>query len=415
MNSKGISVKELLLAKGVKFQNPGNTEIGEEVNPDRISGKNVVVYSGCRIYGSSTLILHGSEIGYEGPATVENCYVGPDVKLKGGFFNNSIFLKGVEIGSGAQVREGTIMEEEARAAHCVGLKQTVLFPYVVLGSLVNFCDCFMAGGTSRENHSEVGSSYIHFNYTPNQDKATPSLIGDVPCGVMINQPPIFLGGQGGLVGPSRIAFGTVLAAGSILRKDELRQGRLIIEGNNKGGNISYTQGYYRSIKRVVLNNIIYLANLIALFNWYKNVRVLFLSIDFPEQLYDGLVEILEINFKERVKRFGQFCLKLPDSAELYKKISKADKGQLISQKYEIFRKWTEIEEKFYSLQNYNGNENLKSLFLENLKQTIEENNGNYLSIMNKLQNNDKNIGTLWLKSIVDYVYNETLKLIPTIN
>ena len=77
----------------------------------------------------------------------------------------------------------------------------------------------MSGGTDGKNHSEVGSSYIHFNYTPNQDKATPSLIGDVPAGVMLNQPPIFLGGQGGLVGPVRIGHGTVIAAGTIYRKD----------------------------------------------------------------------------------------------------------------------------------------------------------------------------------------------------
>jgi len=101
----------------------------------------------------------------------------------------------------------------------VGLKQTILFPFVTLGSLVNFCDCLMAGGTSKKDHSEVGSSYIHFNYTPEQDKATPSLIGDVPQGVMVNRPPIFLGGQGGAVGPVRIGYGTVVKAGTILRKD----------------------------------------------------------------------------------------------------------------------------------------------------------------------------------------------------
>ncbi len=131
--------------------------------------------------------------------------------------------------SGAQVREGCILEEEANASHTVGLKQTILFPFVTLGSLINFCDCFMAGGTSRKNHSEVGSSYIHFNYTPNQDKATASLIGDVPKGVMINQAPIFLGGQGGLVGPSRIGYGTVIAAvpftGRIVPKEENCSGR----------------------------------------------------------------------------------------------------------------------------------------------------------------------------------------------
>lgn len=76
------------------------------------------------------------------------------------------------MGSGAHVRGGTILEEEANGAHTVGLKQTILMPFVTLGSLINFCDVLLAGGTSRTNHSEVGSSYIHFNFTPDGDKTT---------------------------------------------------------------------------------------------------------------------------------------------------------------------------------------------------------------------------------------------------
>jgi len=192
---------EELLDKGVVIPDPYNVYIGDEVDTGRISGNGVIIYPGCKIYGSSVLILDKVKIGREGPVTLENCQVGPDVNLKSGFLKEAVFLKGASLGSGSHVREGTILEEEAGIAHTVGLKQTILFPYVTLGSLINFCDCFMSGGTGRKDHSEVGSSYIHFNYTPGQDKATPSLLGDVPNGVMLKQSPIFLGGQGGLVGP----------------------------------------------------------------------------------------------------------------------------------------------------------------------------------------------------------------------
>jgi len=181
-------------------------------NGNNIS-REAIVHPGCRIIGSS--IGPGCEIGAEGAVVIENCQLGRGVKLKGGYFSGSVFLDGANMGGGAHVREGTILEEEASGAHAVGLKQTVLLPFVTLGSLINFCDILMAGGTSRKNHSEVGSSYIHFNFTPNQDKATASLVGDVSRGVLLNQNPIFLGGQGGLVGPARIAYGTVIAAGGI--------------------------------------------------------------------------------------------------------------------------------------------------------------------------------------------------------
>ena len=177
--------------------------------------------------------------------------------------------------SGAQVREGCLLEEEANGSHTVGLKQTILFPFVTLGSLINFCDCLLAGGTSRKDHSEVGSSYIHFNYTPNQDKATASLLGDVPRGVMLREPPIFLGGQGGLVGPARIGFGTVIAAGSVWRGDCPEGGKLLRgERDQPALRGAFHPGLYGDIRRRVTNNILYLANLLALRQWYLHVRVL---------------------------------------------------------------------------------------------------------------------------------------------
>ena len=91
---------KILLEKGVRIPNPESIEIGDEVDIERISGDRVSVYSGCKIYGNSTLILHGTSIGYEGPATIENCQLGPEVKLKNGFFKQAVFLNKVSMGLG---------------------------------------------------------------------------------------------------------------------------------------------------------------------------------------------------------------------------------------------------------------------------------------------------------------------------
>ena len=251
---------EALLEKGVKMPHPASVDIGEDVRPERISGKGVVLYGGTKIAGEKTFIGPGVKLGYEAPATVIDCQLGPQVELKGGFFTGSVFLDKASMASGAHVREGCLLEEESSGAHSVGLKQTILFPFVTLGSLINFCDCFMSGGSSRKNHSEVGSSFIHFNFTPNQDKATASLIGDVPCGVMLNQPPIFLGGQGGLVGPIRLGYGSVILAGTILRRDYPEGGKLIGQSSPMAYEMSFHQGFYADVKRRVRNNIIYIAN-----------------------------------------------------------------------------------------------------------------------------------------------------------
>ncbi len=37
----------------------------------------------------------------------------------------------------------------------MGLKQTILFPFVTLGSLISFCDCLMAGSSHSRDHSGV--------------------------------------------------------------------------------------------------------------------------------------------------------------------------------------------------------------------------------------------------------------------
>ena len=152
-----------LLEKGVEIPNPLTIDIGKEVSVDLVSGRGVKMYPGCRIYGEKTVVSAGAQIGREAPATIDNCQIGPKVELRGGFFDRSVFLRGSSMGLGAQVREACILEEEASGAHCVGLKQTILFPFVTLGSLINFCDCLMAGGTSRRNHSvsyHAGSASI---------------------------------------------------------------------------------------------------------------------------------------------------------------------------------------------------------------------------------------------------------------
>ena len=275
------------------------------ISPDAI------IHPGCRIENSS--IGPGCEIGAEGPVVMENCQLGRGVQLKGGYFSGAVFLDGANMGLGAHVRAGTLLEEQANGAHTVGLKQTVLLPFVTLGSLINFCDILMAGGTSRKDHSEVGSSYIHFNFTPNQDKATASLIGDVPRGVLLGENPVFLGGQGGLIGPARIAYGSVIAAGGICRNDLLEEGMLHVPAAPVEKTIPFEAGRYGNIDRIVKNNLIYIGNIKALKAWYENVRSLFIRDEYDEAVHNGAIANLDLILGERTKRLEQLADKAGDA------------------------------------------------------------------------------------------------------
>ncbi len=403
-----MSKNEKLIEKGVKINQPHSVEIGDEVDVSRISADGVVIYAGCKIFGADTLILPGVKLGYEAPVTVDNCQVGPDVELKGGYFSQSVFLEKARLGLGSHVREATILEEQAGIAHTVALKQTILFPFVTLGSLINFCDCFMAGGTSRKNHSEVGSSYIHFNFTPSQDKATASLIGDVPRGVMLNRQPIFLGGQGGLVGPCRLNFGITVAAGTIVRKDEIREDRLIFGGEGKGGSVPFAPGKYHGNKRIILNNIIYIGNLIALQQWYRQVRTLFISKRFPETLMLGLKKNIHTAIEERIKRLEAVCLKMTEDGQ------EGKSPKFVKQSLELSERWPELKESFKEQQANEGKAVLRDQFLKSIHQGISTSGHEYIPVIQGLDPADSARGTQWLQGIIDDILSGAQKILPSL-
>ena len=383
-----------LIDKGVTVCNPLSIDIGDEVDTDHISGEGVTIYPGCRIYGGKTVIAAGAQLGREGPTTVEDCQIGPRVELKGGYFSKSVFLEQANLGLGAQVREACILEEEAGGAHCVGLKQTILFPFVTLGSLINFCDCLMAGGTSRKNHSEVGSSYIHFNFTPDADKTTASLLGDVPRGVMLNQPPIFLGGQGGMVGPLRIGFGTVVAAGSVLRKDVLADGQLIIPKTASGRTAEFVPRAYFGLARIVRNNFMYLANLAALEQWYIHVRQsFFLEQEFGDRIFKGALEKLGMATQERCKRLEEMGSKLASSAH------SGEPGRR-----ELADNAAGIRGLLAEGAAAQAGSRHKDLFLEGLCKNRQKGAG-YIDTMQHLPKEVVREGTEWLEQVVGSVFH----------
>ncbi|MCD4743554.1 MAG: protein GlmU [Desulfobacteraceae bacterium] len=388
-----------LMDKGVTILNPESVLIGEEVDLDRISGTNVTIYPGVRLFGEKTLICSGVKIGKEAPVTIENCYIGPDTTLKGGFFQGACFAGKNSFGSSAHVREGTILEEEASAAHCVGLKQTILFPYVTLGSLINFCDCFMAGGTGRKNHSEVGSSFIHFNYTPNQDKAT-AFMGNVYQGVLLNQNPIFLGGQGGLVGPCKIGFGCLTVAGSIIRKDELKSDRLLLGGSLREASIAKGVEIYKNVSRVYNNNITYIASLTALMNWYREIRSLFSFDYFSKELYNGMVKTLEIAIDERIKRLEEFVKKLEISKQLLLSTSGKKTSTIAEQHSAVINNFPENKEFLINQKKVDFSDSIPKMVV---------NKNNYIEFIKNLDSAVASKLSRWLYSI-EYKIIEKVKL-----
>ncbi|NCD19813.1 MAG: UDP-N-acetylglucosamine pyrophosphorylase [Actinobacteria bacterium] len=392
LEPRGQDAVRALIAKGVSIPNPLSLDIGPEVDVARISGDRVTLHPGCRIHGAQTVISAGVALGAEGPVTIEDCHLGPGVQLKGGYFANSVFLEGANMGLGAHVRAGTLLEEEANGAHTVGLKQTILLPFVTLGSLINFCDCLMAGGTSRKDHSEVGSSYIHFNFTPDGTKATPSLFGDVPRGVMLRERPIFLGGQGGAVGPVVTGFGSVVGAGSILRDDILEDGQFVIAPPARGVSRPMTAHAHRKLRRVVEKNLDYLANLAALDAWYREVRQPFFARqELGPLVYEGALGVLASARKERVTRLTSMVATVPPD----------DEGRR-----ELRDRVGELAALFDSPDLPDG-----SAFLDALGSP----EAGYIATIQRLPADVADAGVAWLQGIVDGLRSRATAIVPSLN
>ena len=402
------NIVKTLIKKGVKIPNPESVHISEDINPDKISNENVIIYAGCKIMGERSMIMKNSQIGYEAPVTLENTLVGENCKLKGGFFKGAVFAGDNSFGSGAHVRESTIFEEQANAAHTVGLKQTILFPFVTLGSLINFCDCFMAGGTSRKDHSEVGSSFIHFNYTPNQDKATPSMMGDVHHGVMLKSKPIFLGGQGGLVGPVRIGYGCITAAGSIIRKNELKNDRIILGGSLKDVSIPRQFHVYKNVAHIFNNNIYYIAGLFSLKSWYKHIRPLFVYDDFSQILIKGMQDNLDQCIIERIQRLKIFCEKLNLSKKIFFSKTKNKESKVILIHENAMDKF-KLADKIFKLEYENTNLNKEGeTFIRIIEKKINVTGKKYIKIIQNLEPEESEKGSQWLFNVERKILKELL-------
>ena len=74
--------------------------ISTEVEKTKIAS-DVIYVSSVSISGNKTTIAPGCILGEEGPVILENCQLGRNVRLKGGYFKDAVFLDYASMGAGA--------------------------------------------------------------------------------------------------------------------------------------------------------------------------------------------------------------------------------------------------------------------------------------------------------------------------
>jgi len=300
--------------KGVVVLDPRQTYLSPDVDLDRIYPGSVL-FPGCRLTGSRTLVGSSAQIGTEGPAAICNSVIGAHAEVGSGFLSEVTLLPKAKAGADSHFRAGTLLEEHASTAHCVGLKQSVLMYSVTLGSLINLCDVLISGGRSRKEHTEIGSGFIHFNFTPwgkNGDKATPSLAGNVTEGVFLDRPRIFLGGLSGMVGPSSVGFGAMTPAGQVIRHSVADSTMHSETGCRfdrawSPSDVTFPEKRFRQIFD---KNVYFMAQLFVLKEWYLQVRLRRSRLQEDSELskvLSGAVETIRLCMKERVTRYNSLA------------------------------------------------------------------------------------------------------------
>lgn len=314
---------ESLQRRGVDVWGPERVYIGSDVNLDAIEPTAVIRQA--TLSGKDLSIAAGAVIGTSGHAEVSDCQIGPNAELGAGLYQGATLLNSVKVRGFAEIRPGTLLEEEVDIAHSVALKNTTFTACCVAGSLINFCDLFLTGGTSRKDHTEVGSGAIHYNFDPRGDKWG-SLLGSIR-GVLLRSDPVFIGGTCGLVGPLEVGLGAVTAANCTIRKDV--PANTLVSTEDRAVSIpNFDRTAYSSLRRQFRVTSKLVATLRALETWYELVRLPHAPL--PERhLYEFALRRVTVQAQERIDRLAKVVAKLEVRATAPSAWTQAEHRQLV--------------------------------------------------------------------------------------
>jgi len=314
---------ESLQRRGVDVWGPERVYVGAEVNLDAIEPTAVIRQA--TLSGKDLSIAAGAVIGTSGHAEVSDCQIGPNAELGAGLYQGATLLNGVKVRGFAEIRPGTLLEEEVDVAHSVALKNTTFTACCVAGSLINFCDLFLTGGTSRKDHTEIGSGAIHYNFDPRGDKWG-SLLGSIR-GVLLRSDPVFIGGTCGLVGPLEVGLGAVTAANCTIRKDV--PANTLVSTDDRAVSIpNFDRTAYGSLRRQFRVTAKLVATLRALEAWYELVRLPHAPLR-ERNLYEFALKRVGVQAQERIDRLAKIDAKLQVRAPASSAWAQAEHRQLV--------------------------------------------------------------------------------------
>ena len=225
-----------------------------------------------------------------------------------------------------------------------------------------------------------------------------------------------------MAGPVRVEYGSVVAAGVVCRKDICDGGKLMLaqgspdHGVEAPGHASnFYPGIYWHVKRRVVNNVNYIANIIALRHWYEKVRSLFfLGDSMGEELHAGALDKVGGAVEERIERFEALARKMPESAQQYRRVMKGQLNErLLAQKQELSDRWQDVKAVFVNGLDNPGEDSIREGFLEEVARHVKEYGGDYVAVIQGLDETWAVQGSKWLQGIVDGINDKVFNVLSS--
>ena len=169
---------------------------------------------------------------------------------------------------------------------------------------------------------------------------------------------------------------------------------MIFGGALKEGNIAYGPGKFRNVTRIVTNNLIYIANLVALNQWYTHVRPQFISEDFPEMLAQGLQTTLAIATDERIMRLKGLSDQCPDT--------------------HFCQQWDELEKCLRAPPASGAMDAKRDHWLSIIQKAISNcGSRDYIRVIQSMEASSARAGTAWLQCVVDEILQRARAVVPS--
>jgi len=168
------------------------------------------------------------------------------------------------------------------------------------------------------------------------------------------------------------------------------------------GTVDYDARIFSGVSGIVNNQVNVLAELTALANWYKQVRIN-CAAQTPEQkfLYESGLRMVELNYQERLDQLSRYVDFLENSVRLLENIQASKKE--ISEQKDLLSRWPKLGSEFKNL------EKCETQIPDSLKEELEnlqsQGKSDYTGLIKNLSQSGKQAGKVWLSDIAGVVRN----------